>query len=752
MAAVILLNLPLVEDQFESFTHQYQLQRLRVDFSDLEKHIASRKELVRLLAKVSLPEDITVEKNNNKSTLWFTQWINQLLRSSFDIYEVLYIDKNGKKQFHLIRESTGTPLEPSIEQADFSKNSYYKSGISMPFEEVLVSPINIDRQQLDPYHFMTMSMLSPIISFDGSTEGVVLIKLDVSALPNLHPNTIWVHHNGHYLQIPGQVQTSLTAFNAYPGIQEQFQYKKFFLWKNKKDEQIIWVPIFLTENKGPLWVGRLVDPSNLDTFIQSLQQRVMVIVLILMFSVLFIANGLATIADRSGKALILGIEKVLNSEKNILFSWRGPQEIKKLSKDLTRLAYKQSEMTQSLIERAKELEDSNRYKSQFLANMSHELRTPLNSIILLSKLLSENDKNNLTNEQIKQSCVIYQAGSNLLMMINDILDISKIEAKQTTYQISEFKPAELLLPLQELFEPLTQQKKLDFKFIQDLSLEEKISGDKEKILQILKNFISNAIKFTEQGSITFYLQSNEGEDKNRPIKICIVDTGIGIPIEKQDVIFEAFKQADGSTSRKYGGTGLGLAISYEMAKSMGCKVTVNSVINQGSTFCLAIPVVFDIGDIDEELISYENQLSATIEVMPDYEMNEVALPVQSVLSKINHLKTRSILLIESNLMNLLKLNTLLENLSFEITGAGSVQELSEIFLHKADFDCIFINRENDFSSAEVVSIIGSSANLPIPIIVAGKNDLNLAGYQVFEIALPLDTEVFLEALNDVFKG
>ncbi|MGF1533754.1 MAG: response regulator [Bernardetiaceae bacterium] len=236
---------------------------------------------------------------------------------------------------------------------------------------------------------------------------------------------------------------------------------------------------------------------------------------------------------------------------------------------------------------AKELQRASQYKSEFLANMSHELRTPLNSIILLSDMLRRNSKGALQEKEAQKAEIIYHSGNDLLNLINDILDISKIEAGRMTVNLHHFQTRELVEELNGLFEELGRQKGLYFK-IED-QLQQELINDKDKIKQVLKNFLSNAFKFTKTGGVTFRI-SDSGRD-DLPVQLSVIDTGIGIPSEKQEIIFEAFQQADGSVSREFGGTGLGLSIAREMSRLLGGEVGLeSSQPGQGSTFFLLLPV------------------------------------------------------------------------------------------------------------------------------------------------------------------
>ena len=239
-----------------------------------------------------------------------------------------------------------------------------------------------------------------------------------------------------------------------------------------------------------------------------------------------------------------------------------------------------------LDQRAQELELASKYKSEFLANMSHELRTPLNSIILLSKMLSRNDKGHLQEKEVKQASVIHQAGEELLRLINDILDLSKIESGKVTLNPTQFATTHLLESFRDLFHTMAEEKKLAF-LIQD-DLQSTLLTDKDKLSQVIRNLLSNAFKFTKKGSVTLRLRAHPA--RADLVQIAVMDTGIGIAKDKQQLVFEAFQQADGSTSREYGGTGLGLTISREYIKFLQGTIALTSEVGQGSNFTLTIPL------------------------------------------------------------------------------------------------------------------------------------------------------------------
>jgi CheY-like chemotaxis protein/signal transduction histidine kinase len=242
----------------------------------------------------------------------------------------------------------------------------------------------------------------------------------------------------------------------------------------------------------------------------------------------------------------------------------------------------------ALTERAAELDRSNQYKSEFLANMSHELRTPLNSSLILAKLLADNKPGTLNEEQVKFAQTIFGAGNDLLALINDILDLSKIEAGKVEVQPESVGIAHTVETLSHTFEPLARERRLAFTIAVDPGTPQRLETDPQRLGQILKNLLSNAFKFTEQGAISLRVGGVPGGQ----VAFAVQDSGIGIPPEQHEIIFEAFRQADGSTHRKYGGTGLGLSISRDLARLLGGDIKVQSEAGKGSVFTLTLPLAY----------------------------------------------------------------------------------------------------------------------------------------------------------------
>ncbi|NDY73798.1 response regulator [Desulfobacter hydrogenophilus] len=281
----------------------------------------------------------------------------------------------------------------------------------------------------------------------------------------------------------------------------------------------------------------------------------------------------------------------------------------------------------NLEKKAEDLTIASKYKSEFLANMSHELRTPLNSLLLLARLLADNKEKNLLADQVESARIIYNSGNDLLALINEILDLSKIEAGKMKLSLDEIPLKDLSEALDKNFKRLTQEKGLSLDISIKADVPKIIISDQQRIMQILKNFIANACKFTSTGGVTveFYRPDKSiaflRNDLIYPdtIAIAVKDTGIGIPEDKQKIIFEAFQQVEGGSARKYGGTGLGLSISRELATLLGGEIQLKSILNEGATFTLFLP------------IKATTQASVSIPTSPSYKKSEA--PARMMVKK-----------------------------------------------------------------------------------------------------------------------
>ncbi|TDE17610.1 hybrid sensor histidine kinase/response regulator [Dyadobacter psychrotolerans] len=282
------------------------------------------------------------------------------------------------------------------------------------------------------------------------------------------------------------------------------------------------------------------------------------------------------------------------------------EELRQINTELEEKAFMLEEQKSTLEEarnqiqsKADELERSGKFKSEFLANMSHELRTPLNSILILSRILQENKAQHLSDEEQRYASVIHNSGSDLLTLINDILDLAKVESGKVELHYENVGIELLLVEVRNTFQKVAENKGLNLKLSKDQNCPETIYVDQVRLLQILRNLLSNAIKFTSApGEVSLLISFENGF-----LKFAVADTGIGIPLDKQQAIFEAFQQADGSTSRKYGGTGLGLSITRELTNLFQGSISVKSEPGHGSVFTLRIPLL-KAEEVDLQIVDF----------------------------------------------------------------------------------------------------------------------------------------------------
>ncbi|MDQ0246098.1 two-component system chemotaxis sensor kinase CheA [Bacillus fengqiuensis] len=358
----------------------------------------------------------------------------------------------------------------------------------------------------------------------------------------------------------------------------------------------------------------------------------------------------------------------------------------------------------TLEEKAQQLELSSQYKSEFLANMSHELRTPLNSLLILAQMLSENGDGNLTPKQVEYVRTIYSSGKDLLHLINDVLDLAKVESGKIDIVPGEVKLSNVESFVKRNFSHLVRQKGLQLNIRLDSDLPETFYTDVHRLEQILKNLLSNALKFTEVGSVSLFIRKAGEEeidgrvigDKTAPVlAFSVVDTGIGISREKQKLIFEAFKQADGTTSRKYGGTGLGLSISRELAELLGGFIEVHSEEGAGSSFILYLPSYQTEGKAET--------LSSKLEVAAGY--GEERSSSEGLVETIQRpgeerclephgkalLKGKRVLLVDDDMRNIFALTTALEECGIEVLFAENGREGIEALQENPDTDMVLMD-------------------------------------------------------------
>ena len=390
----------------------------------------------------------------------------------------------------------------------------------------------------------------------------------------------------------------------------------------------------------------------------------------------------------------------------------------------------------SVEEKAEQLSLISKYKSEFLANMSHELRTPLNSLLILSKMLSENKDANMTPEQVKFSQTIYSSGCDLLALINEILDLSKVEAGKMPITPRDVKVPEISEYLEHSFRPVANHKGLGFviEAMPDVATQI-VNTDVTRVQQILKNLLSNAFKFTEQGKVILKVSSVQRKGE-RAIAFSVTDTGIGIPKEKQNLIFEAFQQADGTTNRKYGGTGLGLTISRQIAKLLGGSIEVESSPGNGSTFILTLP------------LKYQGQESSI-----DTEMT--LEPIIPKLPKNADFSDKKILVIDDDMRNIFAITVILERKGMEVIYADNGKNGIEKLKENPDVDMVLMDimmpEMGGIEATQEIRKMEQFTNLPIITLTAkamkGDREKCIEAGATDYITKPVDTDNLLSIMH-----
>jgi HAMP domain-containing protein/signal transduction histidine kinase len=465
------------------------------------------------------------------------------------------------------------------------------------------------------------------------------------------------------------------------------------------------------------------------------------------------------------------------------------------------------EARQVLEERAEQLALSSRYKSEFLANMSHELRTPLNSLLILAKLLSDNAEGNLSPKQVEFSETIHGAGSDLLQLINDILDLSKVEAGKMDVRPSRIALVQLVDYVEATFRPLTADKGLDFAVQVSPDLPATLHTDEQRLQQVLRNLLSNAVKFTDSGSVELLIQPALGGSAEYPvpqhireqlletgaigdpdeplIAFSVTDTGIGIPQNKLREIFEAFKQADGTTSRKYGGTGLGLSISREIARLLGGEIDSESELERGSTFTLYLPLAAGPeaaapaavnpaqvwADEVREAAQERRREAAVLAALPRPSAERSAVPTASANGTAarpaqqpeqpadmpfgGHFEGQKVLIVDDDIRNVFALTSVLEQYGLTVLYAENGREGIEVLEQHEDVSLVLMDimmpEMDGYATTEAIRRMPQFAGLPIIALTAkamkGDKEKSLAAGASDHVTKPVDTDHLLGVMD-----
>lgn len=417
-------------------------------------------------------------------------------------------------------------------------------------------------------------------------------------------------------------------------------------------------------------------------------------------------------------------------------------------------------------EKANQLEQATRYKSEFLANMSHELRTPLNSLLILANMLAENEEKNLNSDQVESAASIHRSGQNLLRLINDILDLSKIEAKKIELSISKISIQSLAANCKTEFLHMAKEKGIGFNIDIKEDLPQIITTDEHRLNQIIRNLVGNAIKFTEKGAVTLMIYRPDIEvifrrknrDPKKTIAICVADTGPGIPEDQLQLIFEAFKQVDGSISRRHGGTGLGLSISRELAFLIGGELSAESTSGKGTVFTLYIPETYTAtavaAPLDEktdkktDLPPGKNRIPETqIPSKPDENQKE------TVPEKIVYSHSKTMLIIEDDNEFAAILATFFQKNGYEsIIASDGETGIKYVIEHQPTAIILDIGLPGVDGWAVLNELKNNPATRHIPVHIMSAFDNTRLGLEkgaVGYLTKPVDTKGLQKALNRI---
>ncbi|TYP70677.1 CHASE3 domain-containing protein [Paenibacillus methanolicus] len=410
------------------------------------------------------------------------------------------------------------------------------------------------------------------------------------------------------------------------------------------------------------------------------------------------------------------IERLLRESQTMMEELQTQQEELRATneqlEDRTRFAEEKSRelsLIQTELENyASELQQSSQYKSEFLANMSHELRTPLNSMLILSQMLAENAHGTLQPEEQNYARVIHEAGGDLLLLINDILDLSKVEAGKLDIHVDQMDTTELPFVMEHHFRPLAEKKRLAFAVERDPAIPDFIYSDGLRVHQIIKNLLSNAIKFTERGEVRLTLRPFDPErdaDAARrlpgPVSlvVSVADTGIGIPPHMHEAVFDPFRQADGTTNRKYGGTGLGLSISRELSKLLRGHIALRSAEGSGSTFTLYLPSLTDgagegtgLANIAIRHVGGAGGYGGSTKPRPSAsEAETAAAALQPAEAARGQFAGRSVLIVDDDVRNVFALTSALEKTGFAVKAAHDGEECLALLRQGISVDLVLMD-------------------------------------------------------------
>jgi signal transduction histidine kinase/CheY-like chemotaxis protein len=444
-----------------------------------------------------------------------------------------------------------------------------------------------------------------------------------------------------------------------------------------------------------------------------------------------------------------------NQDQLSLANAQLQEKARQLSEQMGEVEFKNREIDQARValeDKAEQLALSSRYKSEFLANMSHELRTPLNSLLILARLLADNAAGNLAPKQVEFAKTIYASGAELLSLINDILDLAKIESGTVTLNLEREEFSALGRHVERTFGQVAADKGLDFSVWLDPALPAAVETDAKRLQQILTNLLSNAFKFTAKGGVSLRIEpAASGWSPGHPVldaahavvAFSVADTGVGIPIDKQRLIFEAFQQADGTTSREYGGTGLGLSISRELTRLLGGEIRLSSVPGRGSTFVLYLPAHF-----------YGAPAAPATESTAQGAPRAEA-PARALAQAAGALAGKKVLVVDDDIRNVFALASVLEMHGMTVLHADSGKEGIEALKGARDIDAVLMDVMmpglDGYDTMRLVRQLAGYRSVPIVAVTAkamlGDREKCIEAGASDYVAKPVDIEDLLATLS-----
>ncbi len=730
----VAFSFPLMFDRMQSVYHQAHLQTLRADFRDLDEHLAGRREMTRVLAKLPEPGVVIGEHTIDSARIIesqkrYIEWVNAVFGEQLDVVGISFIGRDDRNSFWLARTAVNAPFSQTQEQPDQPDSRLLQEAMEAGRSRVLVSPVyTSDDAQGRP--LPRMHLVAPIHTKSEKAIALVITTIDIGGLANAYRSTLWVDNKGRYIGVTGQANGN--AFDDYPGLEQLLTENRIGLWQDPDKGQIIWIPMFRSADGEPLWVGRVVGQSPFADLLQNILIRGLLISIPVLVGIWFVARRVTRSIDSIGNSLNQGVQRIVSENKEVTFNWKRPIELKDVGDNLSRLSVTHARNQRNLVSHTQELEESNRFKSEFLANVSHELKTPLNSILVLSKLLRDSEE--LDDEKREQATVINNAGRDLYRLIENILELSLLERMDQSPVLEETDLRQLISDTVELMRPQYQEKSLSLETrIETVSLP-MIVTDSAKLKQVLRNLLANALKFTQQGGVIIRVNIDYSDSSHsQPVHISVIDTGMGIPIQEQQRIFEAFRQADGSIRRRFGGTGLGLNISQRLAHMIGGRITLESKPGEGACFTISLPLEYNplIASGQEKTPARETHVPAvTTEQQPDY-------------------KGKHVLIIDNNVDHLLQLSRILSQWNIEAVIASDDDEIREALVENPDCLLTLVNLNLcDSSKCDSIQLFEEQSYQCALVAISDEGNTELPGKH-FESVLtpPFDTAQLKELID-----